>query len=311
MVFKHSPVMLEEVLSFLLPGEGKVIIDGTLGGAGHSGEILPYLGETGFLIGIDQDDDAVNAAKERLSKIGDRYKIFKTNYQSFDQCLADLGIEKVDGFLLDLGVSSFQLDTKERGFSFQQGALLDMRMNQENDLTAKILVNNSTEEELTEIIFKYGEERWAKRIAKFIVESRKTSPIATTEELVKIIMAAVPKGARQEGLHPATRTFQALRIAVNNELGVLNNTLNKVAGFLNPGGRVVIISFHSLEDRLVKQSFLEHARGCICPPEFPVCNCNHQPVYQILTKKPLTASLKEVMENPRARSAKLRAAEKI
>lgn len=311
MDFKHRPVMLEEALSFLLPAEGKVIIDGTLGGAGHSSEILPYLGETGLLICIDQDEDAISAAKERLSKIGSRYKIFQTNYQAFDQCLAELGIEKIDGFLLDLGVSSFQLDTKERGFSFQQDAFLDMRMNRKSKLTAKTLVNSSTEEELSEIIFNYGEERWAKRIAKFIVEARKVSPLNTTKELVEIILKAVPRGARQEGLHPATRTFQALRIAVNNELDVLTRTLNKVSRFLNPGSRLVIISFHSLEDRLVKQSFLEHARGCICPPEFPVCNCNHQPIYKILTKKPLVASLREVAENPRARSAKLRAIEKI
>ncbi|MFA5536577.1 MAG: 16S rRNA (cytosine(1402)-N(4))-methyltransferase RsmH, partial [Bacillota bacterium] len=228
----------------------------------------------------------------------------------FDRCLKALGIEKVDGFLLDLGVSSFQLDTKDRGFSFQQDAPLDMRMNREGTLTAKILVNTGSEADLAEIIFKYGEERWAKRIAKFIVEARRVSPVKTTGELVEIILKAVPKGARQKGLHPATRTFQALRIAVNNELGVLSETLKKVANFLNPGGRLVIISFHSLEDRLVKQNFLDNAKGCICPPEFPVCNCGGQPIYRILTKKPVTASIKEVSRNLRARSAKLRAAEK-
>lgn len=311
MDFSHIPVMLEEVLSYLKPAEGKIIIDGTLGGAGHSKEILPRLGETGLLIGIDQDKTAIEVATKRLSEVGNNYKIYQTNYQAFDCCLADLGIRGIDGLLLDLGVSSFQLDTKERGFSFQQNAPLDMRMNREGVLTAKTLVNSSSEAELAEIILKYGEERWAKRIAKFIVESRKTSPIKATGELVEIILKAVPKGARQEGLHPATRTFQALRIAVNNELGVLSETLKKVVHFLNPGGRVVILSFHSLEDRLVKQNFLDNARGCICPPEFPVCNCGGQPLYKILTKKPIVAPLKEITRNPRARSAKLRAAEKI
>ncbi len=310
MEFLHIPVMLEEVLCYLKPAEGKIIIDGTLGAAGHSKAILPRLGEKGLLIGIDQDEAAVGVATKHLSSVGTNYQVFQSNYQEFDRCLKALGIEKVDGFLLDLGVSSFQLDTKDRGFSFQQDAPLDMRMNREGTLTAKILVNTGSEADLAEIIFKYGEERWAKRIAKFIVEARRVSPVKTTGELVEIILKAVPKGARQKGLHPATRTFQALRIAVNNELGVLSETLKKVANFLNPGGRLVIISFHSLEDRLVKQNFLDNAKGCICPPEFPVCNCGGQPIYRILTKKPVTASIKEVSRNLRARSAKLRAAEK-
>lgn len=311
MEFWHQPVMLTEVLTYLDPKEGQIIIDGTLGGAGHSSAILKKLGDSGLLIGIDQDQEAINYAKQRLSKISSRYRIFQSNYRNFDQCLAQLGISQIDGFLLDLGVSSHQLDEGERGFSYRQDAPLDMRMDQTRGLTAEELVNSWTEEELAKIIWDYGEERWAKRIAQFIVEARKQAPIRTTGELVDIIKRAIPKGARQDGPHPTKRTFQAIRIAVNDELGALTETLDKLTDYLKPKGRIVIISFHSLEDRIVKQAFIRQSKGCICPPEFPVCQCGQEPKLKILTRKPLLPAQEEINNNPRARSAKLRVAEKM
>ncbi|HHY60587.1 MAG TPA: 16S rRNA (cytosine(1402)-N(4))-methyltransferase RsmH [Clostridia bacterium] len=311
MEFQHQPVMLREVLAYLAPREGKIIVDGTLGGAGHSAEILKQLGETGLLIGIDRDRDALAYAGGRLGQISSRYRLFASNYRHFDRCLAELGIEKVDGFLLDLGVSSYQLDEGERGFSYRQDALLDMRMDRTGDLTAEMVVNTWPEESLARIIWEYGEERWARRIARFIVAARQKAPIRTTGQLVDIIKKAIPAGARREGQHPAKRTFQAIRIAVNDELGALAETLNKVAQYLNPQGRVVVISFHSLEDRLVKQAFQTQAKGCLCPPDIPVCRCGQVPQLKILTKKPVLPSQDEVEQNPRARSAKLRAAEKL
>lgn len=311
MDFQHKPVMLQEVLAYLAPQEGKIIVDGTLGGAGHSSEILKKLGDTGLLIGIDQDREALAYAEQRLHSISPCFRLFASNYRHFDACLAELGIEKVDGFFLDLGVSSYQLEERERGFSYQQDGPLDMRMDQTQELTAEIVVNCWPEEELARIIWEYGEERWAKRIAQFIVAARKEAPIRTTGELVDIIKRAIPKGARREGPHPAKRTFQAIRIAVNDELGALAETLNKVARYLNPQGRLVVISFHSLEDRLVKQAFLAQAKGCVCPPDIPECRCGQRPQLRILTKKPVLPSQQEVQDNPRARSAKLRAAEKL
>lgn len=311
MDFWHQPVMLAEVLTYLAPKEGQIIIDGTLGGAGHSSAILEKLGNSGLLIGIDQDREAIKFAEQRLSKISSRYRIFQSNYRRFDECLAQLGIREVDGFLLDLGVSSHQLDEGERGFSYRQDAPLDMRMDQTRGLTAEELVNSWTEEKLAKIIWDYGEERWARRIAQFIVEARKQAPIRTTGELVDIIKRAIPKGARQEGPHPAKRTFQAIRIAVNDELGALAETLDKLTDYLKPKGRVAIISFHSLEDRIVKQAFHKQSKGCTCPPDFPVCQCGQVPKLKILTRKPLLPSQEEVDNNPRARSAKLRVAEKI
>lgn len=311
MDFWHQPVMLTEVLTYLEPKEGQIIIDGTLGGAGHSSAILEKLGESGLLIGIDQDQEAINYAEQRLAKNSARYRIFQSNYRHFDECLAQLGINQVDGFLLDLGVSSHQLDEGERGFSYRQDALLDMRMDHTKGFTAAELVNSWTEEELARIIWDYGEERWAKRIAQFIVETRRKAPIRTTGELVDIIKRAIPKGARQEGPHPAKRTFQAIRIAVNDELGALAETLEKLTDYLKPKGRVAVISFHSLEDRIVKQAFQKQAKGCICPPGFPVCQCGQVPKLKILTKKPLLPAQAEINNNPRARSAKLRVAEKI
>lgn len=310
MNFRHRPVMLREVLSYLDPGEGKIIVDGTLGGAGHAGEVLKRLGNTGLLIGIDQDRDALNCARGRLAAVSPHFRLFQANYKDFDECLAQLGVEKIDGMLLDLGVSSFQLDEEERGFSYQKDAPLDMRMNQSAGITAAEVVNTWSEQELARIIWSYGEERWAKRIARFIVETREKAPLQTTGQLVEVIKGAIPKGARQGGPHPAKRTFQAIRIAVNDELGVLEETLAKVADYLQPGGRLVIISFHSLEDRIVKKSLQQQAKACVCPPDFPVCHCGQVAKLRILTKKPLLPTPEEVTENPRARSAKLRAAER-
>jgi 16S rRNA (cytosine1402-N4)-methyltransferase len=311
MDFQHEPVMLQEVLSYLEPDEGKVIVDGTLGGAGHSSEILKKLGTEGLLIGIDQDQDALSFARGRLGKIGPNHRLFQANYKDFDRCLAQVGIKEIDGMLLDLGVSSFQLDREERGFSYQNDAPLDMRMNQSKGITAEEVVNTWSEQELAEIIWSYGEERWAKRIAKFICEVRQKTPLKTTGQLVDVIKAAIPKGARQGGPHPAKRTFQAIRIAVNDELGVLQEVLEKVVDYLKPQGRLVIISFHSLEDRIVKKSLQQQTKACICPTGLPVCQCGHVPRLKVLTKKPVLPTPEEVEGNPRARSAKLRAAEKI
>lgn len=311
MDFRHQPVMLKEVLSYLEPGEGKVIVDGTLGGAGHSSEILKKLDPGGLLIGIDQDQDALHFARSRLEKISPNHRLFQANYKDFDICLAQLGIERIDGMLLDLGVSSFQLDEEERGFSYQKDASLDMRMNQSAGITARELVNTWSEGELAAIIWSYGEERWARRIAQFICEARQKKPLETTGQLVEVIKAAIPKGARQGGPHPAKRTFQAIRIAVNNELAVLQETLDKIADYLKPKGRLVIISFHSLEDRIVKKSLQQQTKACICPPGLPVCQCQQVPRLKVLTRKPVLPTQEEVEGNPRARSAKLRAAEKI
>jgi 16S rRNA (cytosine1402-N4)-methyltransferase len=246
-----------------------------------------------------------------LEKIGPNHRLFQANYKDFDRCLAQLGIKEIDGMLLDLGVSSFQLDREERGFSYQNDAPLDMRMNQSSGITAEELVNTWSEQELAEIIWSYGEERWAKRIAQFICEARQHTPLRTTGQLVDVIKAAIPKGARQGGPHPAKRTFQAIRIAVNDELGVLQEVLDKVVDYLKPRGRLVIISFHSLEDRIVKKSLQQQTKACICPPGLPVCQCGHVPRLKVLTKKPVLPTREEVEGNPRARSAKLRAAEKI
>lgn len=311
MDFGHQPVMLEEVLSYLEPAEGKVIVDGTLGGAGHSSEILKKLGNEGLLIGIDQDQDALKFAGSRLEKISPNYRLFQANYKDFDLCLEQLGIKEIDGMLLDLGVSSFQLDREERGFSYQKDAPLDMRMNQSTGITAAELVNTWPEQELADLIWSYGEERWAKRIAQFICEARRHQPLETTGQLVDVIKAAIPKGARQVGPHPAKRTFQAIRIAVNDELGVLQETLDKVVDYLKPKGRLVVISFHSLEDRIVKKSLQQQTKACICPPDLPVCQCKQVPRLRVLTRKPVLPTQEEVVANPRARSAKLRAAEKI
>lgn len=302
--------MPQEVIRFLQPADGKTYLDGTLGGGGHAALVLEKA-PAAVLIGIDRDQAALDAAGARLATHEGQVKLVHGNFADVGGHLNHLGIPALDGFILDLGVSSHQLDTRERGFSFQQDALLDMRMDISCGETAADLLNELPEHELERIIGEYGEERWAKRIAAFIVRERSESPIATTLRLVDIIKGAVPKAKWDERIHPATRTFQALRIAVNNELGSLEKGMRAVLDLLKPGGRGVIISFHSLEDRMVKHIFREYAEGCICPRQFPVCVCGKSPRVKILTGKPVSAAHEETERNPRARSAKLRAVEKL
>jgi 16S rRNA (cytosine1402-N4)-methyltransferase len=308
--FRHLSVLPDEVIRFLEPSDGKTYLDGTLGGGGHSALILEKA-PGAFLIGIDRDQAALDAAAERLAAYGGRFRLLHGDFADVAKHLGNLGIAALDGFILDLGVSSHQLDTRERGFSFQQDAPLDMRMDTDSGETAADLVNELQEAELERIIGEYGEERWAKRIASFIVRERTESPITTTFRLVDIIKGAVPKAKWDERIHPATRTFQALRIAVNSELESLERGMRAALDLLKPGGRGVIISFHSLEDRIVKHIFREYAEGCTCPRQMPVCVCGKQPRVKILTGRPVTAAEAETDENPRARSAKLRAVEKL
>jgi 16S rRNA (cytosine1402-N4)-methyltransferase len=308
--FHHLSVLPDEVIRFLQPADGKTYLDGTLGGGGHSALILEKAPEA-FLIGIDRDQAALDAAGARLTAYGNHIRLLHGDFADVAGHLNALGIAALDGFILDLGVSSHQLDTRERGFSFQQDAPLDMRMDSSSGETAADLVNDRPEAELERIIGEYGEERWAKRIASFIVKERTESPITTTFRLVDIIKGAVPKAKWDERIHPATRTFQALRIAVNTELESLERGMRAALDLLKPGGRGVIISFHSLEDRIVKHIFREYAEGCTCPRQMPVCVCGKQPRVKVLTGRPVTASGAETDENPRARSAKLRAVEKL
>lgn len=310
MEFKHISVLLEEVLDGLNIREDGIYVDGTLGGAGHSLEIVKKL-TSGKLIGIDQDQNALEKAGQVLEEYSDKVILVHDNYENIDKVLEKLDIEKVDGIFLDLGVSSHQLDEKSRGFSHNNDAELDMRMDRTSSLTAKDVVNTYSERELEDVLFNYGEERWARRIAQFIVEERKSHPIETTLELVTVIKKAIPKKVRQEGGHPAKRTFQGIRIEVNRELDVLENSIDKMVKLLNPKGRLAIITFHSLEDRIVKNEFKELYKRCTCPPEFPQCICDKQREINIITRKPLIASKSELEENPRSRSAKLRVAEKL
>jgi len=286
-------------------------VDGTLGGAGHAGLILQASSPTGILIGFDRDEEAIAVARERLSSFGDRVRIFHRNFSEIAPALAEIGVDGIDGFVLDLGVSSHQLDRDERGFSFMHDAPLDMRMDRSCGESAADLVNTRSEAELFRIISEYGEERWAKRVASFIVAAREKSPIETTLQLVDVIKGAIPKAKWEERLHPATRTFQALRIEVNQELESLKDGLAALLGVLRQGGRGAVISFHSLEDRIVKESFREAATGCTCPKELPLCVCGRVPGFKLVTRKPLTARDDEVAANPRSRSAKLRVVEKI
>lgn len=311
MEFKHISVLLKESINGLNINPQGIYVDCTLGGAGHSTEILRRLGPGGRLIGLDQDPAAIANAEQRLQRFAGRFQAVRANFVGIKQVLAELGISTVDGVLFDLGVSSYQLDTPERGFSYMHDAELDMRMDPDQPTSAKELVNDLSEEELTNIIRKYGEERWAKRIASFIVRERQRRPITTTGQLVEIIKAAVPANARREGPHPAKRTFQALRIAVNNELGILKGAIQGAVQVLKPGGRICVITFHSLEDRIIKDTFKELANPCTCPPSFPVCNCGKQPQVKIITNKPIEPGAEELAYNPRARSAKLRIAEKL
>jgi 16S rRNA (cytosine1402-N4)-methyltransferase len=308
--FHHLSVLPDEVIRFLEPENGKTYLDGTLGGGGHSSLILEKA-PGALLIGIDRDQTALAAAGARLAAYSDHVRLVHGDFAGVAGHLSALGITGLDGFILDLGVSSHQLDTRERGFSFQQDAPLDMRMDVSSGETAAELVNELPEAELERIIGEYGEERWAKRIASFIVRERAEMPITTTFRLVDIIKGAVPKAKWDERIHPATRTFQALRIAVNTELDSLEQGMRTALDLLKPGGRGVIISFHSLEDRIVKHIFREYAEGCTCPRQLPVCVCGKQPRVKILTGRPVTATQEETENNPRARSAKLRAVEKL
>jgi len=310
MEFKHVSVLLNECIEGLDIKEDGIYVDGTLGGAGHSSEILKNLSNDGLLIGIDQDKDALKAAKERLQNFSN-VKFVHSNFYNIDSVLNELNIEKIDGMLMDLGVSSYQLDEAERGFSYMKDAPLDMRMNRENNLSAYEVVNDYDEAELYRIIRDYGEEKFAKRVARFIVEARENKNIETTLELVEIIKNAIPAKARREGPHPAKRTFQAIRIEVNSELSILNRTIDDAVNRLNKGGRIAIITFHSLEDRIVKLKFRDLAIACTCPREFPICVCGGTAKVKLISRKAIEPTKEEVEENPRSRSAKLRIIEKL
>ncbi|GAA0075916.1 16S rRNA (cytosine(1402)-N(4))-methyltransferase RsmH [Clostridium sp. CTA-5] len=310
MEFKHVSVLLNECIDALDIKEDGIYVDCTLGGAGHSSHILKNLSKEGLLIGIDQDKDALKAAKERLKDF-ENVTYVHSNFYNIDSILENLEIPKVDGILMDLGVSSYQLDQGERGFSYMKDAPLDMRMNRDNDFSAYEIVNKYSEEKLYKIIKDYGEERFAKRIANFIVNRRIEKPIETTLELVDIIKAAIPAKARREGPHPAKRTFQAIRIEVNSELQILNKTIEDGVNRLNSGGRMAIITFHSLEDRIVKLKFRELQDPCTCPKEFPICVCGKKSSVKLISRKGIEPSKEEVEENPRSRSAKLRIIEKL
>ena len=307
--YGHQPVLLEECLQALDIRPEGVYLDGTLGRAGHSLEILRRL-KGGRLIGIDRDMTAITAAKERLAEFGDRVTLVHSNFSEVGDVLRDLGVSGVDGMLFDLGVSSPQLDEAHRGFSYMQDAPLDMRMDETAALDAFQVVNTWGEEELRRILYDYGEERYAPQIARAIVRRRGECPIATTLELVEVIRSAMPGAALREKQHPAKRSFQAIRIAVNGELDALPPMLHGAVEWLNPGGRLAVITFHSLEDRIVKQTMRELATGCTCPPEFPVCVCGKKPKLKLITRKPIVSGPEELERNPRARSAKLRVAER-
>ena len=310
MEFHHISVLLNECIENLDIKPDGIYVDGTMGGGGHSLEIAKRL-TTGRLIGIDQDPNAHEAAGKRLEEVKDRVTFVRDNFGNIANILDSLGIEKIDGMLMDIGVSSHQLDEAERGFSYQQDAPLDMRMNPDKPFSAYNVVNEYDEDELDRVIFTYGEERWARRIAQFIVNERENGPIETTGELVDIIKKAVPKGARKDGPHPAKRTSQAIRIEVNSELTVLQQAIDDVSARLNEGGRLCIITFHSLEDRIVKEAFRKQENPCICPPQFPVCVCGKKPVGRVVTRKPIVPSKEELEVNPRSRSAKLRVLEGV
>lgn len=311
MEFNHTSVLLNETIEGLKIKPDGIYVDGTLGGGGHSFEIAKRLNDNGRLIGIDQDEAAILAAGERLKDFGDKVTIVRSNYRNALSVLHDLGIEKIDGMMLDLGVSSYQLDTQERGFSYRYDAPLDMRMDLRQTLTAKDIVNGYSETELFHIIRDYGEDRFAKNIAKHIVMARAKKTIETTGELNEIIRAAIPAKMRAEGGHPSKRTYQAIRIECNKELEVLKESLEELIGILNPGGRLCIITFHSLEDRIVKTAFKKAENPCTCPPSFPVCVCGKKSQGKVITGKPVLPCEEEMESNPRSKSAKLRIFEKI
>ena len=310
MEFKHTSILLAESVEFLITDKNGIYVDCTMGGAGHTSAFAAQLEAGGLMLGIDQDDDAIAAGSARLlNKFACKTAVAKSNFENFSQVLDSMGIDKIDGIFFDLGVSSYQLDTPERGFSYMHDGPLDMRMNKEASLDAEYIVNHYKEEKLADIIHRYGEERWSKRIAQFIVAARKEKPLTTTFELVDVIKKAIPKGARLDGPHPAKRTFQAIRIEVNNELGILADTMEKAVDRLKSGGRIGVITFHSLEDRIIKQTFAKLAKGCTCPPQLPVCVCGKKP--QLRKTGNIVPSKAEVEENPRSRSARLRYAIKI
>lgn len=310
MDFLHKPVMLNECIDMLNIVPSGIYVDGTLGGAGHSLETVKRL-DSGKLIAFDQDIEAIENAKIKLKAYEDKVILIHDNFRNIKKSLEDIDIFRINGLLLDLGVSSYQLDSPERGFSYRYDAPLDMRMNQSSQISAKYIVNTYSEEDLKRIIRDYGEEKWASRIAQFIVEERMKKPIDTTGELVQIIKAAIPKKAREEEQHPAKRTFQAIRIETNHELDVIHDVLESAVELLLPGGVISVITFHSLEDRIVKNFFRDESTGCICPPEIPVCVCNHQARLRLAHRKPLVPSEEELRENPRSRSAKVRGAIKL
>lgn len=312
MEFKHYSVLLEETIEHLNIRPDGIYVDGTLGGAGHASEVAKRLSEKGRLIGIDQDADAIRAAGERLKPFGDKVTIIRSNYANMKEELHRIGVEKVDGIVLDLGVSSFQLDTPERGFTYRdESAPLDMRMDDRQSLTAKDIVNGYSEMELYRIIRDYGEDKFAKNIAKHIVQERAKKPIETTGELTEIIRASIPMKVQVTGGHPAKRTFQAIRIELNKELEVLQNNLDDMIDLLNPGGRICIITFHSLEDRIVKTNFKRNENPCTCPSDFPVCVCGKKSKGKVVTRKPILPSEEELEVNSRSKSAKLRVFERV
>lgn len=311
MEFRHASVLLEETINALNVKPEGVYLDGTLGGGGHACEVCRRLDDRGRLYGIDQDEAAIEAAGKRLEEFGEKVTIIRNNYCNAKEALREKGVDSVDGIVLDLGVSSYQLDTAERGFTYKYDTSLDMRMDQRQQLTARDIVNDYDEQSLYRIIRDYGEDQFAKNIAKHIVQARQTKPVETTFELNEIIKAAIPARMRAVGGHPSKRTFQAIRIECNHELDVLKNSLQDFIDLLNPQGRLCIITFHSLEDRIVKNFFREMENPCTCPPEFPVCVCGKIPYGKVISRKPVLPTQEEVEENPRSKSAKLRVFERF
>ncbi len=311
MEFQHKSVLLRETIDSLKVKPGGIYVDGTLGGGGHAFELCSRLGKDGRLIGIDQDEAAISAASERLSEYKGQVTIVRSNYSRMPQVLDELGIGKVDGIYLDLGVSSYQLDTPERGFTYREDVPLDMRMDQRKPMTAADIVNAYSEEKLYRVIRDYGEDKFAKNIAKHIVRKRQEKPIETTGELVEAIKAAIPARVRATGGHPAKQTFQAIRIELNGELEVLESSIDRMIERLNPKGRLAVITFHSLEDRIVKHKFRENEQPCICPPDFPVCVCGRVSKGRVITRKPIIPTEEEEKENNRAKSSKSRVFERV
>ncbi|ONI42237.1 16S rRNA (cytosine(1402)-N(4))-methyltransferase [Candidatus Epulonipiscium fishelsonii] len=311
MEFKHVSVLLDECIEGLNIKANGTYVDGTLGGAGHAREICKHLSKEGTFIGIDQDNNALKVSNERLLGVNPKIELIKSNFEEISNIIQSLDIDGIDGMLIDLGVSSHQLDEAERGFSYMNNATLDMRMDQDSDISAYNVVNEYSENELYSVIKKYGEENWARRIAQFIVEHRKNDPINTTYELVEIIKKAIPAKARKDGPHPAKRTFQAIRIEVNREIEIIEQTIKNAFKVLKSGGRLCIITFHSLEDRIVKHTFRDFEGKCTCPNNIPICVCNNKAVAKVISRKPILPTLVEVEQNPRSRSAKLRILEKL